>query len=219
MWETRSRARYNTLKCKNISQRMEVVDSNRCKMWVSGQHTPFNWDIVTVALYLISEKLGKDPIDIARLNLHGPSGKDDPNPVPSFEACVEAGKKLMNWDWHPSRMRKLPDGRMHGASFRYQMCPRHSVSGYSCRLEFRDGAVHLPTKGPVFGAYMVEPNAMVAAEELGLEYEDIKVDFDYRAKFTPVGGGSDGTTASSWAMKECANPSEKADSRSSDSVR
>jgi xanthine dehydrogenase molybdenum-binding subunit len=196
---------YNTLKCKNISQRMEVVDSNRHTMWVSGQHTPFNWDIVTVAIYLISEKLGKDPIDIARLNLHGPTSKDDPNPVPSFEACIEAGKKLMDWNWHPSTVKKLPDGRMHGASFRYQMCPRHSVSGYSCRLEYRDGAVHLPTQGPIFGAYMVEPNAMVAAEELGLNYEDIKVDFDYRAKFSPVGGGSDGSTASSWAMKECAN--------------
>jgi putative selenate reductase molybdopterin-binding subunit len=196
---------YNTLKCKNISQQMEVVDSNRQKMWVSGQHTPFNWDIVTVALYMISEKLGKDPIDIARLNLHGPSSKDDPNPVPSFEACIEAGKKLMDWDWHAAGTKKLADGRRHGASFRYQMCPRHSVSGYSCRLEFRDGAVHLPTQGPVFGAYMVEPNVMVAAEELGLAYEDIKVDFDYRAKFSPVGGGSDGSTASSWAMKECAN--------------
>ncbi len=196
---------YNTLKCKNISQRMEVVDSNRCKMWVSGQHTPFNWDIVTLAVYMISEKLGKDPIDIARLNLHGPSGKDDPDPVPSFEACIKAGKKLMDWEWHPSATKTLPDGRKHGASFRYQMCPRHSVSGYRCRLEYRDGAVYLPTQGPVFGAYMVEPNAMVAAEELGLEYEDIKVDFNYRAKFSPVGGGSDGSTASSWAMKECAN--------------
>jgi hypothetical protein len=43
------------------------------------------------------------------------------------------------------------------------------------------------------------------AEELGLNYEDVIVDFDYREKFTPVGGGSDGTTASSWATKECAN--------------
>jgi xanthine dehydrogenase molybdenum-binding subunit len=196
---------YNTLKCKNIAQRMEIIDSNRYKMWVSGQHTPFNWDIVTIALHMISEKLGMDPIEVARLNLHGPSSKDDPGPVPSFEACVEAGKKMMNWDWHPSGAKKLPDGRAHGMSFRYQMCPRHSVSGYKCRLEFRDGVVHMPTQGPLFGAYMVEPNAMVAAEELGLNYEDIQVDFHYTAKFTPVGGGSDGSTASSWAMKECAN--------------
>jgi CO/xanthine dehydrogenase Mo-binding subunit len=196
---------YNAIKCKNIRQQMEIVDSNRCNMWVTGQHCPFNWDVITVAIYLIAEKLGKDPIDISRINIHGPAGKDDPNPVPSFEACVEAGKKLMNWNWHPAGTKKLPDGRMHGAGFRYQLCVRHSVSGYSCRLEYRDGAIHMPTQGPVFGAFMVEPNVMVAAEELGLNYEDIKVDFDYRAKFSPVGGGSDGSTASSWAMKECAN--------------
>lgn len=196
---------YNAIKCKNIRQQMEIIDSNRSTLWVTGQHCPFNWDVITVAIYLIAEKLGKDPIDISRLNIHGPSGKDDPDPVPSFEACVEAGKKLMNWNWHPSGAKKLPDGRMHGAGFRYQLCVRHSVSGYACRLEYRDGAVHMPTQGPVFGAFMVEPNAMVAAEEIGLNYEDIKVDFDYRAKFSPVGGGSDGSTASAWAMKECAN--------------
>jgi CO/xanthine dehydrogenase Mo-binding subunit len=196
---------YNIIKCQNITQRMEIVDSNRNMMWVSGQHIPFNWDGITVALYIIAEKLGLDPIDIARLNLHGPASKDDPNPVPSFEACIEAGKNLMNWDWHPSGTKKLPDGRMHGASFRFQMSPRHSVSGYTCKLEFREGAVHMPTQGPVFGAYMVEANAMVVAEELGLEYADIKIDYNFKAKFSPVGGGSDGTSASSWAMKECAN--------------
>ncbi len=97
---------------------------------------------------------------------------------------MEAGKKMMNWNWHKAGTKTLPDGRKHGMSFRYQMCPRHSVSGYACKLEFRDGEVHLPTQGPVFGAYMVEPNVMVVAEELGLEYEDIKVDFNYRHKFS-----------------------------------
>jgi CO/xanthine dehydrogenase Mo-binding subunit len=111
----------------------------------------------------------------------------------------------MNWNWHPSGTKKLPDGRMHGSSFRYQMCPRHAFSGYDCKLELRKGVVHMPTQGPCTGIFAVECNAMVVAEELGLEYADIAIDFDYRETFTPVGGGSDGTTASSWAMKECAN--------------
>jgi len=196
---------YYTMRCKNIRQRMEIVDSNRGMMYVSGQHCPFNWDAGTMAIYLIAEKLGKDPIEIAKINLHGPTSQDDPNPVPSFEACLEEGKKLMNWNWHPAGTKKLPDGRMHGASFRYQICPRHAFSGYDCKLEYRNGVVHLPTQGPVTGMFAVEANAMVVAEELGLEYEDISIDFDYREKFTPVGGGSDGTTASAWAMKECAN--------------
>ena len=196
---------YPTFRCKNVRQRMEVVDSNRGLMYVSGQHCPYNWDIGTMAIYLISEKLDMDPIEVARLNLHGPTSQDDINPVPSFELCVEAGKKMMNWDWHKSGTKKLPDGRMHGMSFRYQMCPRHSGIIYDCKLEYREGVVHMPTQGPLFGAFVVECNAMVVAEELGIKYEEVSIDYDYRSNFRAFGGGSDGTTASAWAMKECAN--------------
>jgi CO/xanthine dehydrogenase Mo-binding subunit len=196
---------YYTMRCLNIRQQMDLVDTNRGKMYLSGQHCPFNWDSGTMAIYLIAEKLGKDPIDIAKLNLHGPTSQEDTDPVPSFEACLETGKKIMNWQWHKAGTKKLPDGRMHGASFRYQICPRHAFSGYDSKLELRDGVVHMPTQGPCTGIFAVECNAMVVAEELGLEYEDISIDFDYREKFTPVGGGSDGTTASSWVTKECAN--------------
>jgi CO/xanthine dehydrogenase Mo-binding subunit len=196
---------YYTFKCLNIRQHMELVDSNRGKMYLSGQHCPFNWDSGTMAVYLIAEALGKDPIDIAKANLHGPTSQEDPNPVPSFDACIEYGKELVNWDWHPSGTKTLPDGRKHGAAFRYQICPRHAFSGYDCTLELRSGKVHLPSQGPVTGIFAVECNAMVVAEELGLESADVAIDFDYREAFTPVGGGSDGTTASAWAMKECAN--------------
>jgi CO/xanthine dehydrogenase Mo-binding subunit len=196
---------YNTQRCQNVRQRMEIVDSNRGVMYVSGQHCPFNWDSITMAIYLIAEKLDMDPIDVARLNLHGPSSQDDTNPVPSFDKCIEAGREFMDWQWHKAGRKKLPDGRMHGMSFRYQMCPRHSGAVYRCKLEFRDGAVHMPTQGPLFGAFVVECNAMVAAEELGIKYEDVNIDYDYREPFRAFGGGSDGTTASAWVMKECAN--------------
>ncbi len=149
--------------------------------------------------------MGKDPIDIATLNLHGPESQEDTSTVPSYETCLVAAKKLMNWRWHGTGARKLPDGRMHGASFRYQQCPRHSVTAYDTKLELRDGVVHLATQGPIIGHYGLEANAMVIAEELGLEYKDISIDLDYKEKYKPYGGGSDGSTASSWALKECAN--------------
>ncbi len=196
---------YFTTKCQNVKQNMEVVDSNRGKMYVSGQHNPMSWDSLMVGLYLIAEKLGKDPIEIATLNLHGPESQTDPNPVPSYEACVAAVKKMMNWNWHPTASKKLPDGRLHGASFRYNQCPRHSVSGYNPKLELRGGIVHLPSKGPIIGHYGLEANAMTVAEELGLEYKDIRIDLDHHEVYRPFGGGSDGSTASSWAVKECAN--------------
>jgi CO/xanthine dehydrogenase Mo-binding subunit len=196
---------YFTTRCLNIKQSMEIVNSNRGKMYTSGQHCPFNWDSLTMAIHLIAEKLGKDPMDIATMNLHGPSDYTDPNPVPSYQACVEAGKKLMNWKWHATGAKKLPDGRLHGAGFRYQMCPRHSFSSYSSKLELRNGKVRMGTQGCCTGIFAVEGNAMVVAEELGLSYDDIVIDFDYKEPFAPVGGGSDGTTASAWVTKECAN--------------
>ena len=195
---------YLFLKCLNIRQRMDIVDSNRGRMFVSGQHCPFNWDSGTMAIYMVAEKLGKDPMDIARLNLHGPESQEDMSLVPSFEACLEAGRKNYNWNSHPSGTKKLPDGRYHGSSFRFQQSPRHAISGYECKLELRKGKVFMPTQGPIIGFYGVECVVMVVAEELGLEYEDIEVEFDYREQFTPIGGGSDGCTASAWAMKECA---------------
>jgi CO/xanthine dehydrogenase Mo-binding subunit len=196
---------YFTTRCQNVKQNMDIVDSNRGKMYVSGQHNPMGWDSLMVGLYLIAEKLGKDVIDIATLNLHGPTSQDDPNPVPSYDACVAAVKKMMNWNWHPAGAVKLPDGRLHGASFRYNQCPRHSGMGYNPKLELRNGIVHLATKGPTIGHYGLECNAMVVAEELALDYGDIRIDFDSHEIYRPYGGGSDGSTASSWAMKECAN--------------
>lgn len=196
---------YFTTRCPNVRQRMDIVDTNRGKMYLSGQHNPMTWDSLMMGLYLIAEKLGKDPIEIATLNLHGPESQTDPNPVPSYEACVAAVKKLVNWNWHPAGARKLPDGRLHGASFRYNQCPRHAGMTYNTKLELRDGIVHLASQGPTIGHFGLECNAMVVAEELGLEYKDIRIDLDSHEKYRPYGGGSDGSTASSWAMKECAN--------------
>ncbi len=200
---------YFTTRCPNVRQNMDIVDSNRGKMWVSGQHNPMNWDSLTVAIHVIAEKLGKDPIDIATLNLHGPESQTDPNPVPSYEACVRTAKKMMDWKWHKAGGKKLADGRMHGASFRYQQCPRHSGTVFTPKLELRNGVVHMPSRGPVIGNYIMEANTMVVAEELGLKYEDIRTSLDHQEVYRPWGGGSDGTTASGWTVKECANKLKK----------
>jgi CO/xanthine dehydrogenase Mo-binding subunit len=199
---------YFTTRCQNVRQNMDIVDSNRGKMYLSGQHNPMTWDSLMVGIYLIAEKLGKHPIEIATLNLHGPESQTDPKPVPSYEACVEALRK-MNWNWHPAGAKRLPDGRLHGASFRYNQSPRHSGMMYNTKLELRNGVVHLASQGPTIGHYGLECNAMVIAEELGLEYKDIRIDLDSHERYRPYGGGSDGATASSWAIKECANKLKK----------
>jgi xanthine dehydrogenase molybdenum-binding subunit len=193
-----------TTRCENIHQTMDAVSTNRGKMYLSGQHCPFAWDTMTVAEQIIAEKLGMDVIDVATRNLHGPDSQKDESPVPSYQACVQAGRKLMNWQYHPAGARKLPDGRMHGMAFRYQMCPRHGGVEYSATVYLHDGKVYLPTQGPCTGMFAADACAMVVAEEMGAKWEDVVILYDTKAVFTPVGGGSDGTTSSAWVVKEAA---------------
>ena len=199
---------YST-RCENVHQHMDAVSTNRGKMYLSGQHCVFGWDTMTVAEQMIAEKLGVDVIKVATRNLHGPEAQNDYSPLPSYDACVAAGKKLMNWQPHPAGAKRLPDGRMHGLAFRYQMCPRHAVSDYSATVYLRGDKIVMPTQGPWFGVYATDAVAMVVAEETGAKWEDVVIDYDMKAAFTPVGGGSDGTTAGAWVMKEAAGACKK----------
>ncbi len=159
---------------------------------------------MTIAEQIVAEKLGMDPTDVALKNVHGPV--DDPNGVPpSLRLCLEKGKKAMNWKWHPAGTKKLPDGRMHGLSFRYAQSPRHAKQPYTATVTIQaDNKVYVPLKGPWIGVYAADACALVVAEEMGAKVEDVILLYDNKAIFTPVGGGSDGTSASAWVMKEAA---------------
>ncbi len=196
---------FYTTKCQNLKTDSQAVFSNTGRMYTSGQTWPFNWDGLTIAEQLIAEKLGMDPVDVALKNIHGPTSQTDDSIPPSLEQCIERGKKACSWQWHPTGARKLPDGRMHGASFRYQMSPRHAQESYTCTVTIQgDGKVYIPLKGPWSGNYAADCCAMVVAEELGAKLEDVILSYNPKALFTPVGGGSDGTTASAWVAKEAA---------------
>jgi CO/xanthine dehydrogenase Mo-binding subunit len=195
---------FNTTRCVNQKSRFQEVYTNSGRYTLS-QTSPFNWDSMTIAEQIVAEKLGMDVIDIALKNIHGPSSQQDPGIPPSLKMCVDIGKKAMNWKWHPAGTRKLPDGRMHGLSFRYALSPRHAQQPYTATVTIQaDSKVYIPLKGPWTGTYSADACALVVAEELGAKVEDVILLYDNKALFTPVGGGSDGTTASAWVMKEAA---------------
>ncbi|HTY63169.1 MAG TPA: molybdopterin cofactor-binding domain-containing protein [Acidobacteriota bacterium] len=195
---------FNTTRCVNLKGQFQAVFTNSGRNTLS-QTSPFNWDSMTIAEQIIAEKLGIDPTDVALKNVHGPSSQTDPGVPPSLQMCIEKGKKAMNWKWHPAGGRKLPDGRLHGLSFRYALSPRHANQPYTATVTIQgDNKVYVPLKGPWCGVYSADACALVVAEELGAKVEDVILLYDQKAIFTPVGGGSDGTTASSWVMKEAA---------------
>jgi CO/xanthine dehydrogenase Mo-binding subunit len=195
---------FNTTRCLNQKSRFQEVYTNSGRYTLS-QTSPFNWDVMTIAEQIVAEKLGMDVIDVALKNVHGPSSQKDPGIPPGLQMCVDKGKKAMNWKWHPAGTKRLPDGRMHGLSFRYALSPRHAQQPYTATVTIQaDSKVYIPLKGPWTGTYSADACALVAAEELGAKPEDVILLYDDKALFTPVGGGSDGTSASSWVMKEAA---------------
>jgi CO/xanthine dehydrogenase Mo-binding subunit len=195
---------FNTTRCINQKSYFQSVFTNSGRNTLS-QTSPFNWDSMTIAEQIVAEKLGMDVTDVALKNVHGPSSQTDPGVPPSLQMCIEKGKKAMNWNWHPAGTQKLPDGRMHGLSFRYGMSPRHANQPYTATVTIQaDNKVYVPLKGPWCGVYSADACALVVAEELGAKVEDVILLYDSKAIFTPVGGGSDGTSASAWVMKEAA---------------
>jgi CO/xanthine dehydrogenase Mo-binding subunit len=195
---------FNTTRCLNLKS--ETLNSYSSSGKVTGSQTsPYDWDAMTIAEQIIAEKLGMDPTDVALKNAHGPSSQTDPGTPPSLQQCIEKGKKAMNWNWHPAGTKKLPDGRLHGLSFRYALSPRHAKQPYTATVTIQaDNKVYVPLKGPWIGVFAADACALVVAEELGAKVEDVILLYDNKALFTPVGGGSDGTTASAWVMKEAA---------------
>ena len=195
---------FNTTRCVNQKSHFQAVYTNSGRNTLS-QTSPFNWDVMTIAEQIVAEKLGMDVIDVALKNVHGPSSQQDPGIPPGLLMCVEKGKKAMNWKWHPAGTKKLPDGRMHGLCFRYALSPRHAQQPYTATVTIQgDNKGYIPIKGPWPGYYGPDACALVVAEELGAKAEDVILLYDEKALFTPCGGGSDGTTASSWVIKEAA---------------
>jgi CO/xanthine dehydrogenase Mo-binding subunit len=201
---------FNTTRCVNLRSEAQGVYTSSGKI-TGSQTSPYNWDAMTIAEQLVAEKLGMDPTDIALKNVHGPSSQSDPGVPPSLQQCIKKGKEAMNWQWHPAGTKTLPDGRLHGLSFRYALSPRHAKQPYTATVTIQaDNKVYVPLKGPWIGVYAADACALVVAEELGAKVEDVILLYDNKALFTPVGGGSDGTSASAWVMKEAAVACRKA---------
>ena len=195
---------FNTTKCTNLRITGTRAYTSSAKT-TGSQTSPFDWDSKTVAFQLIAEKLNVDVLDVALRNVHGPASQSDPGVPPSLSECIERGKKAMNWQWHRAGTKKLPDGRMHGLSFRYALSPRHAMAPYTATVTIQgDNKVYVPLKGPWMGVYAADACALVVAEEMGAKIEDVILLYDNKALFTPVGGGSDGTSAAAWVMKEAA---------------
>jgi CO/xanthine dehydrogenase Mo-binding subunit len=135
--------------------------------------------------------LKMDPIKVQLLN-DGIEGHDmawlDENvkkhyglPVrDSLKEVVEAGKKAFGWDekWHLPGTRKLPNGKMHGVGFYAAPAWSSGVHGGSTPglAMNKDGTCTLYFRRADTGQSGPTTYCQIIADELGLRYEDVKIE-------------------------------------------
>jgi len=165
-------------KCKNVKSEARALYLNTVR---NVTHRGYRWGfaIVNMAFEAISAELGMDPVEVILKNIH--------TTEPSLKACIDAGKTLIDWNWHPANSKRLPNGRMHGLAAQAQVQARFGsralIYMYLNTLGYADGKVYIPLGVPDIGVAMAESIAMVVAEELGARYEDVIANY---AQYDPM---------------------------------
>ena len=151
-----------------------------------------NCTFVNLIINKVAAKLQMDPIKVQLIN-DGADGHDmawldehikKPNGLPlrdSLKEVVEAGKKAFEWDkkWHPPGTRKLPNGKMHGVGF-YAVNSWQSVLRKCAAPGISvgpDGTATIFYRRPDCGQSAPTTYCQVVADEVGLRYEDVKIEF------------------------------------------
>jgi xanthine dehydrogenase molybdenum-binding subunit len=165
-------------------------------------------NIVSEVFDQIATALDMDPVDVALVN-DGSYGKDmawldenvkaqqgfDPT-RDSLKECLEIGKTAFDWDskWHLPGTKILPNGNYHGVAFRWTNAWGHSPSRVATGIRMhKDGTAVLLAQSCDIGVNRNTTYCQVAADELGLKYENVFMQSaEYSGFDTKEPGGSSG---------------------------
>ena len=135
----------------------------------------------------VAAELGLDPIEVALKN-DGSEGHDMTwlnqrkaemgfQVRDSLRECVERGKAAIDWDkkWHLSGTKRLANGKMHGIAFTWthEWDDSAGSSEIAIRIERNDGTASILGCRSDIGVNAETAYCQVAADELGMRYEDV----------------------------------------------
>ena len=175
-----------------------------------------NCTLANLIINKVAAHLNMDPIKVQLLN-DGAWGHDmawlnenikKPWGMPvrdSLQEVIDAGKKAFDWDskWHLPGTRRLANGRMHGVGFYAVACwhtgaHRGGAPGISMS---RDGSATLFYRRPDCGQSAPSTYCQIVADEIGLRYDDVKVEFIEYFYFDAVPpAGSMGSSVNTFAL-------------------
>jgi CO/xanthine dehydrogenase Mo-binding subunit len=169
---------YGKLKAVQINKGINVP--TRCEQNTNAMNLTLVFDRVAAAL-------GMDPTEIALKN-DGAEGHDMAwlnqkkaetgfQVRDSLRECIDKGKAAIDWDskWHAPGTKTLPNGRMHGLGFTWTHEWEDSAgsSEVGIRIERTDGTATIFSTRADCGLNSETAYCQVAADELGMRFEDV----------------------------------------------
>jgi xanthine dehydrogenase molybdenum-binding subunit len=183
--------------------------------------------LVNMIINKIAAHLNIDPIGVQIIN-DGVRGRDaawlDENvkkkygmPIrDSLKEVIEVGKKSFDWDkkYHAPGAKKLANGKMHGVGF--YACASWATGVRGGNTPFPGISIALDGTATIFfrrcdcGQSAPSTYCQIVADEIGLRYDDVKIEFKEYFSFDAMyPAGSMGTMTNSyglvwnaWAMKK-----------------
>ncbi len=174
---------------------------------------------LSAVLNRVAEALKMDPTEVALKN-DGLEGKPMAElselktalgfePRDSLRECIEAGKKAIEWDrkWHLPGTGCLPNGKMHGIGFTFthEWSDSSGAGAVGIRIERDDGSARILGQRCDNGVAAETAYCQIAADELGLRYEDVSYRPFEEAGFTPMTpDASTNLTVNGYAVRNAA---------------
>lgn len=157
--------------------------------------------LMHIVIQQLAEKLGMDPVDVYLKNVkrEGAIDAESGKPIASvaMAECIEKAAEEIGWKdkWHAPGARTLPDGRKHGIGFNAIVCNKGRMSRPVSAVVYLtgDGKAELLSGITRAGGGTTTTHAIMVAEELGLNFDDVRV-IQGDTATCQDGGGQGGST-------------------------
>lgn len=167
----------------------------------------------------IAHELGMNPLDFRLKNINEVGNQDSGLPYskdPGLRECIVKGAERIGWKakWHPPGQKLIEGTRYHGLGMAAFTCTHGSTSPPMSGIVIvnTDGSLYVISAAQDTGSGVRTAVTMIAAEELGIPWEQTSITPETDTSVAPNTGGTYGsrmTPSGGWGILEAARDAKR----------
>lgn len=167
----------------------------------------------------VAHEIGMDPVEFRLKNINEVGNQDSGLPYskdPGLRECIVKGAERIGWQekWHSPGQKLIEGTRYHGIGMAAHVCTHGSSSPPMSGIVQvnRDGSLDVVSGGTEIGSGSRTAIAMIAAEEVGVPWEQTSITPETDTSVTTDTGGTWGsrmTPSGGWGILEAAKDAKR----------